>query len=78
MTLQDAHNGFIADEAAMDTLDYAKSLDEQDPLRHLRSQFIIPSKADLKSNTLSPPGTLTPTIPTQSLDTNPALDIRRR
>ncbi|KAF2235496.1 kynureninase [Viridothelium virens] len=30
----------------------AKSLDEADPLRHLREEFIIPSRADLKRKTL--------------------------
>ena len=32
---------------------YAKALDEQDPLRHLRDQFIIPTKADLERKTLA-------------------------
>jgi hypothetical protein len=33
--------------------EYAESLDAQDPLRKLRNEFIIPSKADLKRPTLS-------------------------
>src|SRR6266498_3121664 len=32
--------------------EYAQSLDKQNPLRHLREEFIIPSKADLKRKTL--------------------------
>ena len=32
--------------------EYAQSLDAQDPLRSLRNEFIIPSKADLKRPTL--------------------------
>ncbi|KAI9846766.1 MAG: Kynureninase (L-kynurenine hydrolase) [Sclerophora amabilis] len=31
---------------------YAQSLDAEDPLRHLRQEFIIPSKADLKTKSL--------------------------
>jgi kynureninase len=33
--------------------EYAESLDSQDPLRHLRNEFIIPSEADLKRPTLA-------------------------
>jgi kynureninase len=33
--------------------EYAHMLDSQDPLKHLRNEFIIPSKADLKRLTLS-------------------------
>lgn len=33
--------------------DFAKSLDIQDPLRHFRDEFIIPSKKDLKRKTLA-------------------------
>jgi hypothetical protein len=32
--------------------EYARKLDEEDPLRHFRDEFLIPSKADLKSKTL--------------------------
>ena len=32
--------------------DHALRLDEQDPLKHLRKEFIIPSKDDLTSKTL--------------------------
>lgn len=35
---------------------YAAALDTQDPLRHLRKQFLIPSKADLKATALQEPG----------------------
>jgi hypothetical protein len=34
------------------TREYAASLDSQDPLHHIRKEFLIPSKADLKSTTL--------------------------
>lgn len=37
------------------TEDYARSLDAQDPLRSFREKYIIPSKASLKSTTLSKP-----------------------
>ena len=36
--------------------DYAVSLDAQDSLSHLRNEFLIPTKADLKSKTLSAAG----------------------
>lgn len=35
------------------TKGHAESLDAQDPLRHFRKEFIIPSKADLKRKTLA-------------------------
>ncbi|KAJ5093334.1 Kynureninase 2 [Penicillium angulare] len=38
------------------TKEYAASLDAQDPLRELRDQFIIPSKANLASKKLAKPG----------------------
>lgn len=34
------------------TREYAAFLDSQDPLKHIRKEFLIPSKADLKSKTL--------------------------
>ena len=34
---------------------HAVQLDAEDPLRHLRAEFIIPTKTDLKSKTLSGP-----------------------
>jgi kynureninase len=36
-----------------DSKEYAESLDSQDPLRYLRNEFIIPSRADLKRTTLA-------------------------
>jgi kynureninase len=33
--------------------EYAKKLDENDRLKHFREEFIIPSKADLKSKTIA-------------------------
>jgi kynureninase len=36
--------------------EYAVSLDAQDPLRNLRDEFLIPSKAQLKAKTLSEVG----------------------
>lgn len=33
--------------------EHAEELDKKDPLRHLRAEFIFPSKADLKSKTLN-------------------------
>jgi len=47
-----------AQEENIDSIEYAQRLDKQDPLRHLREQFIIPSKADLKRTTLDRPGKL--------------------
>lgn len=35
---------------------YATQLDGQDRLKHLRKEFIIPTKADLKSEKLATPG----------------------
>lgn len=42
----------------IESLEYANSLDKQDSLRHLRDEFIIPSKADLKRTTTEQPGKL--------------------
>lgn len=36
------------------TLEFAKSLDAQDDLRHLREQFNIPTKGSLRRKTLKP------------------------
>ena len=36
--------------------EYATQLDDRDHLKHLRKEFIIPTKADLKSKTLTSPG----------------------
>ena len=36
----------------MSSLEYAKHLDEEDPLKHLRSEFMIPTKCDLKAKKL--------------------------
>ncbi|MCJ1386260.1 Kynureninase (L-kynurenine hydrolase) [Xylographa soralifera] len=33
--------------------EYAEGLDRKDPLRHFRNEFLIPTKADLKSRTLA-------------------------
>ncbi len=38
--------------ASANTVDFARSLDAQDPLRHLRSQFIFPTKASLRKKAL--------------------------
>ncbi len=38
--------------ASAKTADFARSLDAQDPLRHLRSQFIFPTKASLTKKAL--------------------------
>ncbi|KAJ9649561.1 Kynureninase (L-kynurenine hydrolase) [Coniosporium tulheliwenetii] len=42
------------EDAGAFTLDYAQSLDAKDPLRHLRDEFHIPTKADLKRKKLEP------------------------
>lgn len=36
--------------------EYAASLDAEDPLRTMRDQFIIPSKANLASKKVAKPG----------------------
>ncbi|KAJ5172606.1 hypothetical protein N7492_005199 [Penicillium capsulatum] len=41
------------DDVRAHTKQYAQALDEQDPLRQFRDEFIIPSKNDLKRKTLS-------------------------
>jgi kynureninase len=38
------------------TLEYAQSLDAKDHMRHFRDQFIIPSKANIKSKKVAKPG----------------------
>ena len=35
---------------------YATQLDDRDRLKHLRKEFIIPTKADLNSKKLTSPG----------------------
>ena len=40
----------------VDSREYAVSLDAQDPLRHLRREFLIPSKEQLKSESLPEAG----------------------
>lgn len=39
-----------------DSREYAEYLTSQDPLKHLREEFFIPSKADLASETLPKDG----------------------
>lgn len=43
--------GFPSDEA--NTLAFAQRLDAQDQLRHLRSEFVLPTKASLKKKALN-------------------------
>ena len=33
--------------------EHAEALDKEDPLRHMRAEFIIPTKGDLKRTTLA-------------------------
>jgi len=40
------------EDAHVYTREYAASLDRQDPLHHIRKEFLIPSKAHLKSTAL--------------------------
>jgi len=40
--------------------DYAIALDADDSLRHMRDEFLIPSKADLKVKTLPESGKISP------------------
>jgi kynureninase len=47
-------------DSSINTRDYAERLDQQDPLKHLRDEFIIPTKADLKRKTLTRSGNLLP------------------
>jgi kynureninase len=42
------------DDGRAFTREYAASLDAEDPLRHFRDEFIIPSVQDLKRKTLDP------------------------
>ena len=48
--------------------EYAEELDRKDPLRDFRNEFLIPTKADLKSKTLA-------TSRTQSLSLISAVSI---
>ena len=50
----------------VDSREYAVSLDAQDPLRHLRREFLIPSKEQLKSESLPEAGK-TSTVDIESL-----------
>ena len=42
----------------INTSEYAERLDEQDPLKNFRNEFVIPTKADLKRKTLVRSGNL--------------------
>ena len=53
-------------------LSYAEQCDSEDPLKHLRAEFIIPTKSDLKSNTLAEScRQICPLSPAKSLASNP-------
>lgn len=41
------------DDVRAYTREYAEALDAQDPLRHFRDEFIIPTKKDLKRKVLA-------------------------
>lgn len=41
------------------TLEFAQSLDAKDHMRRFRDQFIIPSKANIKTKKLAKPGSFT-------------------
>ena len=45
-------------EVDINTREYAEIQDEQDPLKHLRAEFILPTKADLKRKTLAKSGSV--------------------
>lgn len=47
---------FLDDKRRARTREYAKALDEQDPLNRVRDEFYIPTKADLRRKTLSSDG----------------------
>lgn len=59
--------------ADANTVDFARSLDAQDPIRHLRDEFIFPTKTSLKKKALDGtiPGKLLLTTGTQSLPIQP-------
>jgi kynureninase len=42
--------------AEANTLEYAQSLDAKDHMRKFREQFIIPSRANIKTKKLAKPG----------------------
>jgi hypothetical protein len=45
----------VEEQLDANTYEYAQTLDKGDPLGHLRAEFIIPTKSDLKSKTLAKP-----------------------
>jgi kynureninase len=47
---------YIEDNGQVYEREYAQFLDERDPLRHFREEFIIPSKKDLKRKKLAVEG----------------------
>jgi kynureninase len=49
--------------AEANSLKFAQSLDAKDHLRSFREKFIIPSKANIKSKTVSKPGQFAPQLP---------------
>ena len=53
---EDAINMALSQLSKKDSIpldrEYAEDLDKKDSLRHLRAEFIIPTKGDLKNKTL--------------------------
>lgn len=52
---------------------YATKLDAEDPLQHLRAEFIIPTKADLKRSTLNASGIASLTLAIHSSENSSAV-----
>ena len=60
-SVMSSSNGLI--NASIDNYDYARSQDLKEELRHIREQFIIPSRADLKNDAPTEPGIYAPSLP---------------
>ena len=52
MTVQAVHSRKMSEDLSRE---HAKTLDQNDSLKHFREEFIIPTKADLKRKTLVKP-----------------------
>ena len=47
-------DSFSSEDASIRSIDFARAQDAHDALKHLRQEFIVPSKADLKSRQYGP------------------------
>ena len=50
--MEDTSTSLDGSQAPQLSVEHAKRLDAEDPLKNLRAEFVIPSKSDLKRKTI--------------------------